>query len=301
MLNHKTIFKQKSKILLIIISIFGLAFSYSCSCRSPQDGRGGYDEKEFSASVSGTVQDTLRVDSQSQKKAGTEDIKISFSAAKGVNTVENFAVTIEKVEVKEGGLELGTNADDYKNYLRYDKSTGTIQFEQKGLQAIGALSSATAPVDKIVSITFKIDGGEQGSDYITRDFHLIKIKKIEEESINDILHKILDTAKHVFSNGDVYNPKNTNLQLNSGNYSTGVYTIENTGDSLGSFTAENVTDIMTVANYYIPRLDEIKKIDEASREGGNGQKYYSVKFSITWGDNFESNINDITFKYIMEK
>ena len=102
MLNHKTIFKQKSKILLTIICIFGLAFSYSCSCRN--DDKFG-SSGDFTASVSGTVQDTFRVDSQSQKKAGTEDIKISFSAAKGVNTVDNFAVTIEKVEVKEGGLE----------------------------------------------------------------------------------------------------------------------------------------------------------------------------------------------------
>ncbi len=205
MLNHKTIFKQKSKILLTIICIFGLAFSYSCSCRSPQDGRGGYDEKEFTASVSGTVQDTFRVDSQSQKKAGTEDIKISFSAAKGVTTIDSFLVTIEKVEVKEGGLELGTDVDDYKNYLRYDKSTGTIQFEQKGLQAIGQLNSATAPVDKIVSITFKIDGNEQGSDYITRDFHLIKIKKIEEDDMQGILQK-MDGSENV-DEGEIGNKK----------------------------------------------------------------------------------------------
>lgn len=94
MTNLKTILKQKSKLLLIILSIFRLIFSYSCSCRNDSTGPGG-DSKIFKASIVGTPRDTLRVNNAGKKKEGTDDITIKFNAKKGIDEV-NFDVSIEE-------------------------------------------------------------------------------------------------------------------------------------------------------------------------------------------------------------
>lgn len=309
----KRFFTHKSKFLLIIISLLGLAFSYSCSCRNEttKPPVTGDDDAvgTFRASVNADgFSDTLRVNSQN-KVHGNSALSIGFTGKNGANKVA-FEVHITGIldESTDSPLNFDDDKDNgYSKYIGYNSDTGALTFTTDGLEKIGnGLNSENEPQDRKVKITFKLDSDESldlknSSTNFTKEFHLIKVKKIEESDINNILHKILDTAKHVFSNGDVINPKNTSLQLNSGDYKIGVYTIENKGDSLGSFSKSNVSDIMTVANYYIPKLEEIKEISELSKDGGEGEKYYSVKFGITWGDDFESEIKDITFKYVMEK
>lgn len=309
----KRFFTHKSKFLLIILCLLGMVFSYSCSCRADKVTGGGGPEGEtddvagtFKASVNADgFLDTLRVNSQN-KVHGNSALSILFTGKNGANKVP-FEVHITDIldESADSPLDFSDDKDNgYSKYITYNTDTGALTFTGEGLKKIGGLVSTTEPQDRKVKITFKLDsdgslGLKNSSTNFTKEFHLIKIKKIEESEIENILHKISDSAKHPFSNNDVINPKTANLQLNSGTYNIGVYTIENKGDSLDSFTGENVNNIITVANYYIPKLDEIEAISELSKDGGEGKKYYSVKFGITWGDNFESEIKDITFKYTL--
>ena len=53
-------------------------------------------------------------------------------------------------------------------------------------------------------------------------------------------------------------------------------------------------------NWYLPTLDEISsgKKDASSEEGTVGTaNFYKVSYNITWGDDFESDINSIAFKF----
>ena len=164
-----------------------------------------------------------------------------------------------------------------------------------------ALNSAATPQNKKVSIVFKIDADANGVGYITNQFHLIKIKNIEENEIEGILNKTDAKAHHGFSDKtDILNIKTAAFDVNSGKYATGVYTINNTvtSDKMTKFAPADINEINTYAEYYPAQLDEISKLTKTGEEGEVGvADYYQLNFDITWGDDFESTISSIKFKY----
>lgn len=133
MLNHKTIFKQKSKILLTIICIFGLAFSYSCSCRSPEAPKG--DPTVFSISTNSVE---TRLVQKADGSGFNYQPSIKFSEANG----NQFTVSYEVTD------EAGTFKTENTTY---DTATGNITFTD--------LSSLTTS-KKSIKITFTVKAND---------------------------------------------------------------------------------------------------------------------------------------------
>ena len=145
MLNHKTIFKQKSKILLIIISIFGLAFSYSCSCRNPE--KPPIDGNTINPSMS-LSRDLMVVNSDGNETTykitiTVENADFEIADITGVEglTKEDFALTdgvlsltknFDKVDATEKTLTLTVNYKKQSNAEANDtlsKTTDNTTFK----------------------------------------------------------------------------------------------------------------------------------------------------------------------------
>lgn len=310
----KRFFTHKSKFLLIIISLLGLAFSYSCSCRNEttKPPVTGDDDAvgTFRASVNADgFSDTLRVNSQNQVH-GNSALSIGFTGKNGANKVA-FEVHITDIldESTDKPLDFSDDKDNgYSKYIGYNSDTGALTFTKDGLNKIGELDSSTKPQDRKVKITFKLDSDESldlknSSTNFTKEFHLIKIKKIEEKDIDTILHKIDSEAKHPFRNGSVGNYVNALFNVNNGTYKTGIYEIPNETteqNKMTTFESKDITNIKEILDYYLPKLDEISGVKQGKEDGEAGKdNYYKVTYDITWGDNFESTITSIPFRYTL--
>lgn len=70
-----------------------------------------------------------------------------------------------------------------------------------------------------------------------------------------------------------------------------------------SFASSDINEIVTYAEYYIPRLEEISKVAKSSTKKEEGEigkdDYYQITYDITLGDNFESTVSYITLKYVL--
>ena len=163
MLNHKTIFKQKSKIFITILCIFGLLFSYSCKCRNqisdpnniPLDN--GITNKKpdettpESFSVKADLQSANFMVGANNKQYGSSDIKIVLDSDGKEYTAK--IISIEDItEGKTDKLEL--TEGDYE----YAKDTGLVTIKESGLNKIGALNSENAPDDRKVNLTLEVKG-----------------------------------------------------------------------------------------------------------------------------------------------
>lgn len=195
--------------------------------------------------------------------------------------------------------------------MRYDKDSGTLFFENQGLQAIGGLDSKDNFVDKTVSITFKIDGDEEGSDYITNEFHLIKVKKIGEDDIQGILGK-MDGNATTYSVGEYDEEKGYSFVLSGGKYDKvqvgGEYVIKNTSVANNTYnTFENeelITKCKDTASFYLKKLSETSDDTLEPINDINdfiGKTYYTPEYNIKWGDNYESTITKIKIKFDLTK
>ena len=302
----KRFFTHKSKFLLIILCLLGMVFSYSCSCRADKVTGGGGPEGEtddvagtFKASVNADgFLDTLRVNSQN-KVHGNSALSILFTGKNGANKVA-FEVHITDIldESADSPLDFSDDKDNgYSKYIGYNSDNGTLTFTPDGLKKIGELDSSIEPQERKVKITFKLDsdgslGLKNSSTNFTKEFHLIKIKKIEEKDIKTVIQKIHADSQSSFKNGSV------------GNFSYGLFKLNNEAteaNKMTKFETGNLTEIKENLEYYLPQLEEISKVNKQEKEDGGGENdnYYKVTYDITWGDNFESTITSIPFKYVL--
>ncbi len=162
----KRFFTHKSKFLLIILSLLGLAFSYSCSCRdNPYDpGPGGDDKKVdpkvFTISTNSVETPLVQKASDTSGKSFTYQPSIKFIEANS----NPFTVSYEVTD------DTGTFTKDKTSY---DKTTGNITFTD--------LSSLTTD-KKTITIKFTISATNTNLTNPTTNFTLtVDLKKTKRK------------------------------------------------------------------------------------------------------------------------
>ena len=308
MTNSKTIFKQKSKLLLTLLCLLGLAFSYSCSCRNDKI-TGGDDDNTgtFKASVNaGGFLDTLRVNSKNEPHNNSK-LTIGFTGKNGAKEVDfEVHITDIKDESIDNPLDFSDDKDNYySKYIGYNLKQGELTFTKEGLAKIGGLDSKNNPVDRKVKITFMAVADaslnlKNSSSNFTKEFHLIKVQKIDKDNFEGILRKMEGVADP--QTGVIPNLFKSSFPLSNGTYSaTGIYEIKNTEKDkpLTSFSEENLSKIHEYSDYYLPGLEEIKTATVGNKEGGKDSTFYTITYNITFADNYESDLTTVKMKFTL--
>lgn len=176
----KRFFTHKSKFLLIIISLLGLAFSYSCSCRDnpvapPPETPGG---KQYTPSA--TLSRSLMV-----VKSDASDTSYPISV-----TVENADVDFDSSTISGGSL---TKED-------FDFANGVLKVKKEKLASVGEAKETYS-----LTLKFKPSSLFGANDTLSTDtdtektFELVKAQK---KTLSD-LQKIFTNDIQVFSEQDV--------------------------------------------------------------------------------------------------
>lgn len=155
----KRFFTHKSKFLLIIISLLGLAFSYSCSCRDnpvappPSTPEGNNVDPKFFTIYTNAVTNLLV-----QKADGT-----GF----------NYQPSIKFSEANNNAYTVSASTEDttFKNKLKYDEKTGLISLSDY---------NDLATEKKTITITFNISATNSNLSNSTTNFTLdVGLKKTQ--------------------------------------------------------------------------------------------------------------------------
>ena len=201
----KRFFTHKSKFLLIIISLLGLAFSYSCSCRNDStgpgnDGNGGdttttqnNDTNNFNPFVSQSKSQTNLI--ASDDGTSKTEVKIEFADKNNydIKNVVMKTVTGEGVDIsanseynfKDGSYKLHIPKDDLKKVL--DK-----------------MNSTTAPATNSLDLTFEIttDSTVVTNKTVTLSVKvvLVKAQRIDTTKAQSIMNEATKLDTYVGAN-----------------------------------------------------------------------------------------------------
>ena len=194
MTNLKTIFKQKSKLLLIVLSLLGMIFSYSCSCRSDRITGGGGD-----GNGNGGTGNGLTGGKQNAEGGMDYDPEATLSRTTMVVNADGNAVTypitvtLVNADVSSWTVSGDLTKDDF------DFTKGILKVKTDKLSTITTKKSAK------LNITYKIKSGAGENDKLTKDssgdlaFEVIKAQK---KTLNDF-KSILTSDIGAFSYNDV--------------------------------------------------------------------------------------------------
>ena len=174
MLNHKTIFKQKSKILLTIICIFGLAFSYSCSCRSPEKPPTGGNTITPSMSLS---RDLMVVNSAGNDTTYKITITVADADFEIADITSEVGLTKDDFTLKDGVLSLTKSFEKLTDNAE-KTLTLTVNYKKK----------STAGADDTLSKTTD-----------TQTFKIIKAQKLTDDEVAKDLQSLLTVGSFKFS------------------------------------------------------------------------------------------------------
>ena len=260
MTNLKTIFKQKSKLLLIVLSLLGMIFSYSCSCRSDRiTGGGGEENDGGTITTSISISDKLMVANSTGDGMKKDGITVSITGASA--DVDTFTIsgltdlTEKNFELKNGVLKLVSG---------FDKPTTTKE-------------TATLVVDykkKLSSDTLDHDKG-------TNTFELVKVTVKTMKDIEEIFTEDL---------GDFINPVSFKFKsggkIDGNNYQVDVEGIDD-DNNVGSYETKKIGKDVFGSDKLLNRLkssvtkrDYLKDITyvENKPNGDNQIFYYNLVF-----------------------
>ena len=277
--------RQKSKLFLIILCVFGLLFSWSCSCKNrvsnpddtPTDGGVTPPPGTFSISEATNNVTTNFV----VKTASTVgEIKIGFVSA------NNYAYTLSYEVVDNEG------ADDNSKILKSDTdyANDVLTIKDTGLTKIRAIPRGEVRTITI-NFTFKANDSNlnNNTQNLSVEVKLTHARMIDNNNLGEILKKM--TGQTILDLG-VGNPTyGFNLGGDGNTYTEGVYEIKNiASDKVTSFNDEIIAKIHEYADYYLPLLDEIKSATRSTiTEGGKDSTYYTITYDIVWEDKYEAN------------
>ena len=195
MLNHKTIFKQKSKILLIIICIFGLAFSYSCSCRNESTGpKLEDDDKKDGNTLTGGVDNGKGGKQYTPSATLSRSLMVVKSDASDTSypitiTVENADVDFNSSTISGGSL---TKED-------FEFANGVLKVKREKLASVNNKETYKLILKFKPSSLFGANDTLSTDTDAEKTFELVKAQK---KTLND-LQKIFTDDIQVFSEQDV--------------------------------------------------------------------------------------------------
>ena len=119
MTNLKTIFKQKSKLLLTLLCLFGLAFSYSCNCKNNSNAL-------VDDGVDGKIKTNDKIDPKFftiTTNSITNLLVQKASDTTGQTFAYQYQPSIKFSEANNNGYTLSYSTDDatFKDKVKYDK------------------------------------------------------------------------------------------------------------------------------------------------------------------------------------
>ena len=291
MLNHKTIFKQKSKILLVFICIFGLILYYGCG----RDDDGGItDPTSFSISeATGNVKTSIV---QSVKTFG--ELKIGFAASHDYTmdyTVDDANETVEANKIDKTDFKVENNVLTASDSL---------------LTKVRALNTDKGPAEKTITINFTFKANDTNLKNNTQTLS-VEVKLTHAQKPAD------DTAKKTFM--ETVLQKGSDVQITEG---TGpeakrqvIETTKGTFDTANNtFTAKPTLDkgvkinktsgddaLKAFTDYYFENQYKpyiASYTYDKAEGGGTSDDYYSLTYKdITFTDKYECDITTITFKF----
>ena len=280
MTNSKTIFKQKSKFLLTILCLLGLAFSYSCSCRDDGPGYGTGGKFKVSEADNNTKSAIVK-----STMSGEDLIKINLSANK------EYSFTFE-VNHDETDETKKITTDDFT------QKSGGISSKDSLATKVKAWDTANGPNTKTIRITFTVSADDTTStdaiQNISVDIKLTHAQKIDEEGLKKIIKKgetVVDNDKNIPPNKFSFDFPNANYASVGKEFTVVNKSSDNLDISksrLRNFTKYNLVD----------KTEEISNAELTKEDGGKeDSSFYTLTYKITYAPNYESELTEIQIKY----
>ena len=273
MLNHKTIFKQKSKILLTIICIFGLAFSYSCSCRDnpvAPPPETPVDPTVFSISTSSIE---TRLVQKADGSGFNYQPSIKFSEA----NVNQFTVSYEVTDNDTANKIEKTN-------ITYNEKDGLITFDKT------AVLDKLATSKKSITITFTVKANDTTLQNPETNFTInVDLKKTAgaidtKEHIGKIFKQVLTFAPTGFPLTIMFESEPTSSEIKA--------------TTKGSDDGRNKGEVKFNKNNFITSLETNLK-ETAVKSGKSGITYKKMELindepgaTAVWSFNFKFIFSD---------
>ena len=261
MTNSKTIFKQKSKLLLTLLCLFGLAFSYSCSCRDDNPYNPGPPSSDPTVfTITANIAETRLVQKASDSTLAYQP-SIKFSEANGNEYTVDYEVTDNDTANK---IE--------KANITYKKEDGSITFDKTAV-----LDKLTTD-KKTIQIIFAIKATNENLKSPETNFTLsVDLKKTKGTlEVQTVVGKLF---KDIFS----FTIENTSIQFEDEAEATQIIGKVNLG------VGDKNPKEMSQKNFnkaFIAALD--KKAEEKNN------KFYK---SITLVDNYDAGDKKWSFVY----
>ena len=296
MTNLKTIFKQKSKLLLIVLSLLGMLFSYSCSCRSDRITGGGGEENgggKFKVSeADGNTKNAIVKSSTS----GVDLIKINLSA----NKEYTFTYTVNDEETD--GTKKITTED-------FTKKHEGITAKDSLAEKVRKWETTDSPTAKTITIIFTVTADdtnlENATQNVSVDIKLTHAKKLQDTDVGNILKKL--NRERTYSIGDATKgeeEKSLKFVFGNQDYSMNTYTIKNSADGKlkDTISSDDAADLIKQLEFYVPQLEGISKIEKVEEKGADTDTL-SVSYNFSFKDDYEyaSNNNKFTFEFKIAK
>ena len=292
MTNLKTIFKQKSKLLLIVLSLLGMLFSYSCSCRNNSTAPGGGDNGgngggKFTVSE---AKDNIKNAIVKSSTSGEGLIKVSLSASHGYD----FSIT-----VNDEGTEEKITAEDFTK-------------NPDGLTAKGSLADKVkkwttdnGPATRTITITFTVAADDTTLQNATQNVS-VDIKLTHAKLIND------DNIEAYLKKGDKIDFGHTSS--GPGDTTTSAIfdpSTKGTYNKVGSIFKIDVSDgathkeyykgkFKTYTEYYLTKQYDMTSGGTLTKEDDTSEaNTYSLTYdNIIYKDDYESTLTKIVFKFV---
>ena len=287
MLNHKNNVhkaqKSKSKIFITILCIFGLLFSWSCSCKNKVTGPGndGLENGRQPTPNDGETKGTFapKTDSSSQlsliaSEDGTAKTEVTISF------LEENSHNIKSAKVTK---IVDTNGNDITDKATYAFSDSKFSFNnQSDLKGVlDGMDSTSGPATNTLTVTFELttDSTKVSNTTATVDVnvYLVKTQKLNDQStiLKDIISglgsaSVNSKVRFDFSNGaDI-----ASISLENA---------ENNGEANDNGASQFIGEIITTNGRSIKNSDKYKEYfdDVTETHSGVGTETLTIKLTFT--------------------
>ena len=287
MLNHKTIFKQKSKILLTIICIFGLAFSYSCSCRN--DDKFG-STGDFTATLN-TMDSITDLIVKSDNNTNSV-VKILFNSEQNIS-----AAKITSVKTKEGEtIDVGLTTDN----IKYNLATKELELGGNGETAKTIATKLANSGDKsiiVLSIELTSDSANLNNTTTTVDVdvNLMKAIKLSYNKIHTDIFKQIGIGGQIIESDQL----SFSFTDSSASYKNDEISIKNIGTTEDNTTYTPVAFVTKAngATYFGHKSDIYSSAKVTYQDGSIGSGTVAIFFvEFTYQSKYEFDTTKFTLK-----
>ena len=275
--------KSKSKIFITILCIFGLLFSWSCSCKnrvSNPDGGGGdgggqqIDPDTFAIKA---ATDNVVTSIVKSSTTSISEIKIAFTEANNHDytmdyTVDDANETVEANKIDKSDFQLANKVLTAKESL---------------LTKVKALNTDNGPAEKTITIKFTFKANDTSLKNNTQTLS-VEVKLTRSQSLDD--NKLLEELKEI---GVCYDFEFSSATVNNSVFSVGEdapINSELTTDGFIPALNERISGRQGIGKLQkLNRLDYIDKVEVST-----DKKTATFHFKLILNDKYDPIYNEET-------